>query len=190
MMRKFLSLLPLFFLSFSCFNNTTLVLTFLPFQLQGTAYAHVIPDTTAAFDDQHRYHHHSDESIVLGNHLKPNQHPLSTHAAATSSKEIKSHLLRNQHQFIQTKIGIFVVFLELVFTNSISRSEIVNVLLESLEAESVIPLSPPPPPSWSQSLNLLLFLWWVLHSPLLSLFSTTSLALLMITPFPRPTPVF
>jgi hypothetical protein len=43
-MRTFLSLLDLFFVFLSCFNNAALVLTFLPFlQLQGTADAHDLP---------------------------------------------------------------------------------------------------------------------------------------------------
>jgi hypothetical protein len=99
-MKQFLSLLLLFL---SCFNNVALVLTFLPFlQLQGTVHAHDIPDTdtTATFDD-YQHHHHSDGSIVLGNHL---QDQLATPAVAgTSPKLGKSHHLRIQNQFIQTE---------------------------------------------------------------------------------------
>jgi hypothetical protein len=83
-----------------------LVLTFLPFlQLQGKAYAHNLPDphtdtTAGTFEDDQ--HHHSDKSITLKNNLKPKQHQLPADFA-TSPKLIKSHLLRNQNQFLQTK---------------------------------------------------------------------------------------
>jgi hypothetical protein len=96
-MTTFFSLLHFFSLSLSCFNNAAIVLTFLSFlHLQGTAaYAHDLPgtDATAGTFNDHQHHHHSDESIVLGNHLKPHQYQLATTAAAISPK----------NQFIQTK---------------------------------------------------------------------------------------